>query len=116
MVSRSTTSATDPSRPRCTAWCSSMPPPSSSRPSRQPCARMPHSRKASNWILGEIACFGPDKRRTNIARCASASTVLMVDEVTLKQLTFQNPSFGFHLILETAVPQAKSPEKPAMAR
>lgn len=49
-------------------------------------------------ILGEIACFGPDKRRTNIARCASASTVLMVDEVTLKQLTFQNPSFGFHLI------------------
>ena len=31
MVPRSTTSATGPSRPRCTAWCSSTPPPSSRR-------------------------------------------------------------------------------------
>lgn len=49
-------------------------------------------------IFGEIAILAPDKRRTHTARCVSASTVLMVDEVTLKQLTFQNPSFGFHLI------------------
>ncbi len=49
-------------------------------------------------IFGEIAFFAPDRRRTHTARCVSACTVLMVDEVTLKQLYFQNPSFGFHLI------------------
>jgi CRP/FNR family transcriptional regulator, cyclic AMP receptor protein len=49
-------------------------------------------------IFGEIAFFAPDKRRTHTARCVSACTVLMVDEVTLKELYFQNPSFGFHLI------------------
>ena len=31
MAPRSTTSATAPNKPRCTAWCSSTPPPSSSR-------------------------------------------------------------------------------------
>jgi CRP-like cAMP-binding protein len=49
-------------------------------------------------IFGEIAFFAPDRRRTHTARCVSACTVLMVDEATLKQLYFQNPSFGFHLI------------------
>ena len=49
-------------------------------------------------IFGEIAFFAPDRRRTLTARCVSACTVLMVDEVTLKQLYYQNPSFGFHLI------------------
>jgi CRP/FNR family cyclic AMP-dependent transcriptional regulator len=49
-------------------------------------------------IFGEIAFFAPDKRRTHTVRCLQASTVLMVDETTLKQLYFQNPSFGFHLI------------------
>jgi CRP/FNR family transcriptional regulator, cyclic AMP receptor protein len=49
-------------------------------------------------IFGEIAFFAPDKRRTHTARCVSACTVLSVDEVTLKQLYFQNPAFGFHLI------------------
>ncbi len=34
MVPRSTTRATGPSRPRCTAWCSSMPRVSSRRPKR----------------------------------------------------------------------------------
>jgi hypothetical protein len=49
-------------------------------------------------IFGEIAFFAPDKRRTHTARCVASGTVLMVDEATLKQLYFQNPSFGFHLI------------------
>jgi hypothetical protein len=49
-------------------------------------------------IFGEIAFFAPDKRRTHTARCVGECTVLMVDEATLKQLYFQNPSFGFHLI------------------
>jgi hypothetical protein len=49
-------------------------------------------------IFGEIAFFAPDRRRTHTARCVGECTVLMVDEATLKQLYFQNPSFGFHLI------------------
>jgi hypothetical protein len=49
-------------------------------------------------IFGEIAFFAPDKRRTHTARCVGECTVLVVDEATLKQLYFQNPSFGFHLI------------------
>jgi len=49
-------------------------------------------------IFGEIAFFAPDRRRTLTARCVGNCTVLMIDEVTLKQLYHQNPSFGFHLI------------------
>ena len=49
-------------------------------------------------IFGEIAFFAPDRQRTLTARCVDAATVLMIDEVTLKQLYHQNPSFGFHLI------------------
>lgn len=49
-------------------------------------------------IFGEIAFFAPDRRRTLTARCVGSCTVLMIDEVTLKQLYHQNPSFGFHLI------------------
>ena len=49
-------------------------------------------------IFGEIAFFAPDRRRTLTARCVGPCTVLMIDEVTLKQLYHQNPSFGFHLI------------------
>lgn len=49
-------------------------------------------------IFGEIAFFAPDRRRTFSARCVDDATVLMIDEVTLKQLYYQNPAFGFHLI------------------
>lgn len=49
-------------------------------------------------IFGEIAFFAPDKRRTHTARCVTPCTVLSIDEPTLKQLYFQNPAFGFHLI------------------
>ncbi len=49
-------------------------------------------------IFGEIAFFAPDKRRTFSARCLEDCTVLMIDETTVKQLYFQNPAFGFHLV------------------
>lgn len=49
-------------------------------------------------IFGEIALFSPAKRRTNTVRCVADSTVLTIDEGTVMQLFFQNPSFGFHLI------------------
>ena len=49
-------------------------------------------------IFGEIAFFTPDRQRTLTARCTEASTVLTIDESTLKQLYYQNPEFGFHLV------------------
>lgn len=49
-------------------------------------------------IFGEIALFSPGKRRTGTARCVSDCTVLTIDETTVRQLYFEHPSFGFHLI------------------
>jgi hypothetical protein len=49
-------------------------------------------------IFGEIAFFAPDRRRTLTARCVEAATVLSIDEGTVKQLVYQNPSLGFHLM------------------
>ncbi|MDO9353625.1 MAG: cyclic nucleotide-binding domain-containing protein, partial [Solirubrobacteraceae bacterium] len=49
-------------------------------------------------IFGEIAFFSPDRRRRYTARCAEDSTVLSIDESTVKQLYYQNPAFGFKMI------------------
>ena len=49
-------------------------------------------------IFGEIAFFAPDRRRTLTARCVAAATVLSIDEGTVKQLVYQNPALGFHLM------------------
>ncbi len=49
-------------------------------------------------IFGEIAFFSPDRRRRMTARCAEDSTVLSIDESTVKQLYLQNPAFGFKMI------------------
>lgn len=49
-------------------------------------------------IFGEIAFFSPDRRRMLTARCAENSTVLSIDEATVKELYYQNPAFGFRMI------------------
>ena len=49
-------------------------------------------------IFGEIALFSPDRLRTHTVRCVTACTVLEIHETTVKQLYYQNPAFGFHLI------------------
>jgi hypothetical protein len=49
-------------------------------------------------LFGEIAFFAPDKRRSMTARCATACTVLHIDETTFKQLYYQNPAFGFEVV------------------
>jgi CRP/FNR family transcriptional regulator, cyclic AMP receptor protein len=48
--------------------------------------------------FGEIAFFAPHGRRTSTARCAEDCTVMSLDQDTLRQIYFQNPSFGFELI------------------
>ena len=52
----------------------------------------------SGRIFGEIALFSPDKIRTHTVRCVTPCTVLAISYGTVKQLYFQNPAFGFHLI------------------
>jgi hypothetical protein len=49
-------------------------------------------------IFGEIAFFAPDQRRTVTARCLEPCQLLSIDESTVRQLYFQNPEFGFHLM------------------
>ena len=49
-------------------------------------------------IFGEIALFSPNRVRTQTVRCVTHCTVLEIHEVTVKQLYYQNPAFGFHLI------------------
>ena len=53
---------------------------------------------APGQIFGEIAFFSPDRRRKLTARCAEDSTVLSIDEGTVKQLYYQNPAFGFKMV------------------
>lgn len=49
-------------------------------------------------MFGEIAFFAPDRRRTLTARCRTDCTVLSIDERTFRQLYFQHPAFGFHVV------------------
>ena len=49
-------------------------------------------------IFGEIALFSPSGLRTHTVRCISACTVLEIHETTVRQLFYQYPAFGFHLI------------------
>ncbi len=49
-------------------------------------------------IFGEIALFSPDRIRTSTVRCVSPCTVLRIHDSTVRQLYFQDPAFGFHLI------------------
>jgi len=49
-------------------------------------------------MFGEIAFFAPDRRRSSAARCATDCTVLSIDEVTFKELVYQNPDFGLEVV------------------
>lgn len=49
-------------------------------------------------VFGEIALFSPDHLRTGTVRALTPSRVLWIHESTVRQLYFQNPTFGFHLV------------------
>jgi len=49
-------------------------------------------------MFGEIAFFSPSRRRTATARCLDNCLVLSVNEQTVRELYYQNPSFGFELV------------------
>jgi CRP/FNR family transcriptional regulator, cyclic AMP receptor protein len=49
-------------------------------------------------MFGEIAFFAPDRRRSSSARCATACTVMSIDEDSFKQLVYQHPDFGLAVV------------------
>jgi hypothetical protein len=49
-------------------------------------------------IFGEVALFSPNHVRTHTVLCLTPCVVLEIHESTVKQLYYQHPSFGFHLI------------------
>jgi CRP-like cAMP-binding protein len=53
---------------------------------------------SAGQMFGEIAFFAPDRRRSSAARCATDCTVLSIDEVTFKELVYQNPDFGLEVV------------------
>lgn len=51
-----------------------------------------------NDIIGEMGIFSPFKERTCSAVCKEDSIIYTINEEKIKQLYYQNPAFGFHLI------------------
>jgi CRP/FNR family cyclic AMP-dependent transcriptional regulator len=49
-------------------------------------------------LLGEIGLFTPDGRRTMTVRCKTDVQAARIDYDMVKELYFQNPEFGFHLL------------------
>jgi CRP-like cAMP-binding protein len=49
-------------------------------------------------VFGEIAFFSPSGQRSLSARCLDDCLILSVNEQTVLELYYQNPSFGFELI------------------
>lgn len=48
-------------------------------------------------LVGEIAFFSREQRRTATVRALEACTLFSIDEATFRQLFFQNPAFGFEV-------------------
>jgi CRP/FNR family transcriptional regulator, cyclic AMP receptor protein len=49
-------------------------------------------------LLGEIALFTPEHRRTMTVACVTDCELLSISEAELRQLCYQNPGFSFHLL------------------
>jgi len=49
-------------------------------------------------LVGEIGLFTPDGRRTRTVRCRTDVQAAQIDYDQFKELYFQNPEFGFHLL------------------
>jgi CRP-like cAMP-binding protein len=58
-------------------------------------------------MFGEIAFFAPNNQRTASARCVEDSLVLSMNQRTMKELYYQNPSFGFEL----GAPAGRAPDR-----
>ena len=57
-----------------------------------------HQTFGKGALLGEIGLFTPDGRRTMTVRCVTEVHAAVLDYDRFKELYFQNPEFGFHLL------------------
>lgn len=55
-------------------------------------------RIGSGALVGEIGLVSPGNRRTLTFRCDKAGELLVMDYERVRELYFQNPQFGFHLL------------------
>jgi CRP/FNR family transcriptional regulator, cyclic AMP receptor protein len=53
---------------------------------------------APGEMFGEIAFFAPERKRTLTARCAEDCVLLSINQSTVRELYYQNPSFGFEIV------------------
>jgi hypothetical protein len=65
-------------------------------------------------LLGEIGLFTPDGRRTMTIRCRTDVEAAQIDYDQVKELYFQNPEFGFHLLQLIVARLNGSRELPAL--
>jgi CRP/FNR family transcriptional regulator, cyclic AMP receptor protein len=49
-------------------------------------------------VVGEMGLMSPDNRRTQTLECLEAGEVLSISYDEVRQLYFQNPSFGFYFL------------------
>ena len=68
-------------------------------------------------LLGEIGLFAPDGRRGMTVRCKTDVETARIDYDRFKELYFQNPQFGFHLLhlIVGRLHEGRAPERAAMA-
>jgi hypothetical protein len=64
----------------------------------------------SGVLLGEIGLFTPSGRRTMTVRCKTDVQTAQIDYDQFKELYFQNPEFGFHLLQLIVARLRSSPE------
>jgi CRP-like cAMP-binding protein len=68
-------------------------------------------------LLGEIGLFAPDGRRSMSIRCKTDVETARIDYDRFKELYFQNPQFGFHLLhlIVARLQEGRAPERAAAA-
>jgi CRP/FNR family transcriptional regulator, cyclic AMP receptor protein len=53
---------------------------------------------APGAVVGELAFLSPDKKRTQTMQCTEAGELLEITYSQVRQLYFQNPTFGFYFL------------------
>jgi len=53
-------------------------------------------------VVGELGLLAPDNRRTQSLECVEAGEILTISYEKVKELYFQNPSFGFFFLRLTS--------------
>ena len=66
-------------------------------------------------LLGEIALFAPDQRRTQTATCVTPVEMLVITREEIAQLCYQNPAIAFHLLRIITARLLMNAERPAPA-